>query len=423
MAEEHSLHSRTSRRTVLKAALWTAGTAAAAPLLTAAGSSWPLGTPLTVGVVLPQGSRYPLLDTHLLNGMRLYLAHAARGGSPAIKLVPTTYQGTGSSAQRVVQTLIEANNVDLLVGAFDSGIATGLRPLLEQRRMPLIAAEVGANVVRPRDHSPFIVYNTLNYWQTSWALGQWAASAVGRRGVIAAACYESGYDALYTFELGFTSAGGSMLGTHITHAPGRQTDLPTLLSTIAKSQPDVVYAMYSGQAAVEFVAAYAASPLAGRVPLVGPGFLVEGDVLSQHGPAAIGLHTGLPWSSSIGTLANRDFVAAYQQTTGRAADSFAALGYDTARLIVEAARAAHRPGDVLEAMQAVSFTGPRGPVGFAPAARSVSAPIYLRAVQRESSTLSQVTLATLPTVAPEHDDLQAFLSAPQSGWLHPYLIA
>jgi branched-chain amino acid transport system substrate-binding protein len=374
-------------------------------------------------VVLPENSRYPLLDAHLLNGMRLFLAHAAEGGSPAIKLVPTTYAGSGSSAQRVVQTLIEANNVDLIVGTFDAGIAAGLRPLLEQQRMPLLAAEVGANLLRPGDHSPYLAYNTLNYWQTSWALGQWAAGQIGRRAVIAAACYESGYDALYTFELGFTSAGGSILGTHITHAPGRQDDLPQLLATMAKAQPDVVYAMYSGSAAVEFVAAYAASPLAGRVPLVGAGFLVEGDVLTQHGPAAIGLHTGLPWSSSIGTPANRDFVAAYQQATGHPADSFAALGYDTARLIVEAARAASRPADLLEAMQAVTFTGPRGPVGFEAATRAVHAPIYLRAVQREGVALSQVTVATLNAVSTDQDELQAFRSAPQSGWLHPYLIA
>lgn len=421
MAEDHHLPSRLHRRSVLKAALWTAGAVTAAPLFAASRSTWDVGDSLKVGVLLPQASRYPALGANLLAGMQVYLAQAARIGSPSITLLPTTYQRSMSAMQQATQTLIEQDNIDLVVGAFDSQMAARLRSMLEQNRVPLIVADTGANAIRAAARSEYIIYSTLNAWQTSWVVGDWTARNIGRTAVIAAACYESGYDSLYTFELGFTGGGGTVRATHITHAPGRTDDLPALMKTIAQAQPHLVYGLYSGSEAADFVAAYAASPLAGRVPLFGSEFLVADTVVLTDGVKAAGIQSGSTWAP-LDTRMQRQFTAAYQQHAKRPADSFAALGYDTARLIVEAARLSDRKAQLPDALAEVSFVGPRGRVQIDPSTRSVTTPIYLRSSERADPSAALSTIATLATIREDDDHLAPLLAAPETGWLHPYLI-
>lgn len=423
MAEVQLARSRPSRRTVLKAALWSAGTALATPLLIADQTTSLVGLPLKVGVIVPQTSRYPGLAGNVVDGMRLSLDHAARVGSPAITMRPALYDRSVSSVQQALHTLIERDKVDLVVGAFDAQTAASLRPTLEQQRLPLITVDSGANLIRSTTPSPYITHNTLHHWQSSWALGAWAAGSIGRNAVVVASFYESGYDALYTFELGFAAAGGVVQNTHITHAPSRATDLKALLNDIAKAQPDVVYAMYSGAEAIEFVAAYTASSLAGQVPLLGPGFLIEDGVLTAHGQAAVGVRSALPWTATLDTSLNRQFIARYQRSTQRVPDTFAALGYDTASLIVEAARKSDRLAQLPEALADVSFTGPRGAVHVDPVTRTVNAPIYLGMVQQQNLKLQQSTISTLLSVSLDDHEIKALTATPKTGWLYPYLVA
>jgi branched-chain amino acid transport system substrate-binding protein len=327
-----------------------------------------------------------------------------------------------SSAHTAVQTLIERDKVDLVVAAFDSQAAVGIRPLLEQSRVPLIAADSGANLIRPGDRSPYLTYNTINAWQTSWALGDWSARTLGKNAVVVASCYESGYDTLYTFELGFTAAGGQVHNTHITHVPGRADDWPTLLRTISSANPDVVYAMYSGAEAADFATAYAGSSLAGRVPLLGRSFMSSHGAGSGDRGARIFTHTASSWNAALDTPINRKFITDYHQTTQRAADSFAVLGYDTGRLIVEAARKSSRASHLPEAIADVSFVGPRGRVQIDPAARAFNTPIYLRIAQQNGATdASQHSV--LSCIHTDDPQLEAFMAAPKTGWLYPYLIA
>jgi branched-chain amino acid transport system substrate-binding protein len=321
-----------------------------------------------------------------------------------------------------VQTLIERDKVDLVVAAFDSQAAAGLRPMIEQSRVPLIAADSGANLIRSSDRSPYLTYNTINAWQSSWALGDWAARSVGRNAVVVASCYESGYDTLYTFELGFTAAGGTIHKTHITHVPGRADDWPTLLRTISNAKPDVVYAMYSGAEAADFATAYTQSSLAGRVPLLEGNFIGSDGTGSLNCGASICSHTASSWNPALDTPINRTFLADYRQITQRNADSFAVLGYDTGRLIVEAARKSSRAAHLPEALADVSFVGPRGRVQIDPATRAFTTPIYLHTAQ-QNGTMDVSQHSVLSSIRADDPRLESFMAAPKTGWLYPYLIA
>lgn len=385
----------------------------------------PAYRPVRIGLLLPQSQLHPELAQSLLSGMRLALAQSSdqAGGRPIeIRSVPASVSPYRAAEQ--ARQLIAAEQIDLLVGFVGAKTATLLEPLLQERQIPLIVNTIGANVPRQASASPYVVRNSLQQWQSNWALGAWTADNVGARAVVASSFYESGYDTLYVFGQGFQSAGGAIIETHVTHRPDAPADLAALMTAIKAARPDVVYAAYAGKMALSFAQAYAHAGLAGRIPLVTSPFMVDEQLLSKHGRAALNIRSGLSWSRQLQTPENRAFLATYQARTGQSADAFAVLGHDAGRLIVQALTTAGgetRSERLVHALGAASFVGPRGRVAVQPDIYDLATPLYVREVRRAGGMLSNTIIAELraPATAAVQADLASVSS--KTGWANPYL--
>jgi branched-chain amino acid transport system substrate-binding protein len=366
-----------------------------------------LGEPLKVGVLLPRSAAYPVLGTNLLAGMRHYASQAA--GRP-LQLIAESIAANQSDAHRGALKLLDQNRVDLLAGVLNPSVAASLRGTLADRRTFLVVADIGANVPRESEDNSLVAYSSLGYWRASHAMGRWAAQNMGRRAAIATSFYDGGYDTIYAFRLGFEAAGGQILDTFVSHRPTDADDhLAPMMAGIAAVQPDLVYAIYSGREAGDFLRAYAASSLAGRVPLAGTSFAA--------GDQALDAPMALPWAASLDNAENRAFVAGYQAAVGRAPDMLALLGYDTAHLIDAAVAAAgdHRDTQRLQqALGEVAFASPRGLVAMDPQTRSLVAPLYL-------GTVRQAALKPLDDSLVLNEQIAALRSSTRTGWTNAYL--
>ena len=320
-------------------------------------------------------------------------------GGRRVELVKEQIGFGRTLAIRKARELIERDKVDVVVGVVNSEVAADLRPIFEESRRVLIVTNVGANVVREADRSSHVFYNSLNYWQANRATGQWAADNLGRRAFVASSLYDSGYDSVYAFRTGFESAGGEVVDTYTTHVPPDSGDPAPLIAAIKKAKPDVVFGCYCGEPAITFVRAYSKSGLAKRIPLVGSGFMVDDDILPAMGRAAQGIRTAFPWASSLQTPENEAFGVAYLESTGRPADSFAVLGYDTGRLIIEALNAVR--GDegqsqvLIDALERTAFDSPRGPLVMDRSTHNAGTPLYLREVRQRGNTVGNTVITKL----------------------------
>ena len=377
---------------------------------------------LRVGLLLPQSQLYPAIGANFRAGMDLYLAqsssHAA--GRP-ISLIAHEYGVSPGLALEQARELITTDQVDLIVGSLSSGIAATLHPLLHERQTPLLVSNIGANLTRDDRQSPYIIRNSFSYWQSSWALGRWAAGNLGKQAFVASSFYDSGYDSLYAFQLGFESAGGAIKKTKVTHLPTDTGELHTLMAEIQQAQPDLVFAAYSGPQASDFVRAYTHAGLSARVPLLGSGFLVDESLLSQQGDAALGIKTALPWARTLDLPANQAFTSAFQDFSGRPADPFAVLGYDTARLIAECACSTSGPDQLRQALAAAAFDSPRGSVRMDETLLEISTPLYLREVRAGAGGLSNAVIDKLPTVPMFDARIAALRASERTGWSNTYL--
>lgn len=396
--------------------LYATGVALASPLLSAwsprveqSGGRKLVGPPLRLGALLPGSQLYPRLGASILAGLELGAEREGR----AVTLVRAEHGAWPGAALAAAREMLGSGQVDGLVGVLNSAVSASLAPLLAETRTPLWVCEVGANAVSAV--SPWITYHTLQYWQAQWLLGDWAARNLGRRAAIATSFYDSGYDTLFAFRQGFEAAGGTVLDTQVTHLDPRNPGLEEALAALARKQPDLVYGLYCGQAAREFVAAYARSPLAGRKPLAASAFVTAEDLLAAQGDAALGIITCLPWAADDANAERESLQGAFAVRTGASADLFAALGYDAGRLIVRAT--ALFTGSVAQ----VRLAGPRGPVTVEAATRQTRAPLYIRSVQRVNGVLCNAAVAEVPLPSDLDARLEAARSGPRSGWTNTYL--
>lgn len=385
--------SRLSRRALLRAAGVAAGAAAGAALLPRRLAA--AGAPLTVAVVLPRQTRLVGLGDQLLDGLRLARADA----NLPLRLLPTWYEGGEAAGLRAIEATAASRGADLIVGAVSHHAAAALGPTLAEQRIPLVVADVGATIARPNQWSPYIFRSSLGHWQSAWALGQWAAGALGPRVLIASACYDSGFDTVHAFWSGFERAGGHRPELIITGLPQGATVSDAVASAV-RLRPDAVFGLYNGPRAVEFVRTYAGSALAGRVPLLGSPFMADEALLPALGPTAEGIRSAHSWAPTPGAAP---------------ASAFTALGYDTGLLLAVVARAGERGAGLRDALAGASVTGARGLLQMDPQTQELRSPVLLRQVADGANRriVDLAEFAAAPLVVP---------AGPRSGWSGAYLM-
>jgi len=410
-----------SRRQFLIRAGLTTGALAVAPLQGHARFLWDGRPPLRVGVVVPESSLYPLMGENLVAGMKLSFAEA---GWRETQLV--VEKADNGSAITQAQKLLTQGKIDVLAGMINPLVVNHLRKELEQSGTLYINMEGGANSYIPRDESPFVFHSSLGYWQANWALGAWAATAMGKRAFVLTSLYESGYDAHYSFPQGLEQGGGKVIGREVVLSPSDK-ELTSLMAAIVAARPDFVFASFCGREAVNFIRAYGAAGFSGRIPLIASGFTVDDMLLPAMGISALGVKSCLSWSPSITTQENAAFLKGYVRQNRREADQFALLGYDTGNLITAAVKAAKgtvlRNDKLKQALETVDIASPRGNMQIDPRTGNTTTPLYLREVRYEGGQLRNTVIAELPGLAAVEERADQNVMTAQSGWINTYLCA
>lgn len=381
-----------SRRTFMQLGFTMMGGAAVGPLAAlAAPFGVTAGGALRLGVMLPQAQLQPLMTANLLDGLKL-----AFSGGRHLELSTETIGVTQSDALKAAAKLLESG-VRTVVGVVSALHVEALQPLFAEYDATLVVMTAGEN-----DYSgqlPNVAFNSLHYWQSAHVAGTWAAETYGGRGMIVSSFYESGFDTLLAFQQGVEASGGEIEERFVTHLDPSASRIAEAIEAVRALRPDFVYAAYNGQQASEFLRAYHAAGLG--IPLIGSSFIAdESAVLSTP------LRTVGAWSSALDSAENSAFMRAFSASSGRSADAFAALGYETGLWIAAAVDAAGEDR-LCDGLTAVSFAGPRGAVHFDSATRTLTSSLYLRGQQRAVETLG------MPHAVLHQDQ--------KSGWISTYL--
>jgi branched-chain amino acid transport system substrate-binding protein len=169
------------------------------------------------------------------------------------------------------------------------------------------------------------------------------------------------------------------------------------------AKPDAVFVFVPAGQGGNFMKQYAERGLdKSGIKVIGPGDVMDDDLLNGMGDAALGAVTAHHYSAAHPSAMNKEFVAAYKKAYGNRPGFMAVSGYDGIRLIYEALKktGGKTDGDALvEAMKGMKWESPRGPISIDPETRDIVMTAYLsEIVKGKDGKLEQKVIGKVDNV-------------------------
>lgn len=330
-------------------------TASAALSLAAAPA---LAAPVKVGMITTLSGGGAGLGIDVRDGFLLALKQAGDAGAE-VTVVTEDDQQKPDVAVQIADKMIQSDQVDILTGIIFSNIAMAVVPATVNQGKFYLSSNAGPSQLAGKGCN-------ANYFNVAYqndnqheAAGEYANTLGYKKTFLLAPNYPAGKDSLAGFKRFYK---GALAGE--TYVKLGQTDFAAEIAQIKASGADSVFIFLPGGMGIAFVKQFTGAETG--LPLIGPGFSFDQDILGAVGAAALGAHNAAQWSPDLDNPANKAFVEAFAAEYGRLPSVYAAQGYDTALLILSAnARAAVADHDAYHAaLKAADFPTVRGKFRF-----------------------------------------------------------
>lgn len=382
----------TIRRTFLKAIM---GGAVAAGVVAGAQAQ----ETVKVGLILPMTGPFASTGRQIEAAVKLFLAQSgATHGGKRLEVVLKDDAGNADATRRIAQELVVNDKVAVLAGFGLTPLAMATAPIATQAKIPQIVMAAATATIT--EASPFIARTSFTLPQASEPMADWAWSNGIKRVFTVVTDYAPGIDAETSFTSKFKAAGGTVESVRV---PLRNPDFAPFLQRVSEAKPDALFVFVPSGIGAQFMKQFVERGLdKAGVKLIGPGDVVDDDILNGMGDVAIGAITTHHYSAKHDSPANQAFVKAFEAANPGMRPNFMAVGgYDGMRLIAEALKATNGDANgekLIAAMKGASWESPRGPITIDPATRDIIQNIYVRKTEKIGADLFNVEFATIPQV-------------------------
>ncbi len=380
------------RRHVLKGAL---GLTLAATL----GSATFAQDTAKVGLILPMTGPFASTGKQIDAAVKLFLAQNGNTfGGKKIEIILKDDTSNADVTRRLAQELVVNDKVAFLAGFGLTPLALAAAQVATQAKVPEIVMAAATATIT--EASPYIVRTSFTLPQASEPMADWALKNNIKRVFTVVTDYGPGIDAETSFANKFKAGGGTVESVRV---PLRNPDFAPFLQRVADSKPDALFVFVPSGIGAQFMKQYVERGLdKAGIKLIGPGDVVDDDLLEAIGDVALGAITTHHYSAAHDSAANKAFVTAFKAANGGLRPNFMAIGgYDGMRVIAEALKKTNgnTDGDALiAAMKGMSFESPRGPIQIDPDTRDIIQNIYVRKTEKQNGELFNVEFAIIPMV-------------------------
>jgi branched-chain amino acid transport system substrate-binding protein len=339
--------------------------------------------PVKIGLILPMTGPFASTGKQISAACRLYLQR--NGDTVAgrkVELILKDDTGLApETTKRIAQELVVQDKVTVLAGFGLTPLAFAAAPVATEAKVPMIVMAAGTQVIPQR--SPFIVRTGFTLPQTTSPIAGWAAKNRIKRVFTLVTDYAPGLDAEKTFHGKFKELGGEIVES--VRTPLRNPDYGPFLQRAKDSKADALFVFVPSGEGLAVMKQFDERGLKqAGMKMIGPGDVVDDDLLESMGASAAGIITSFHYSAAHESPENRAYVDAMTKANPGMRPNFHSVGgWDGMHVIYEALRKApNGTGEQLvEAMKGMKWTSPRGPMMIDPATRDVVQTIYLREVK------------------------------------------
>lgn len=382
----------THRRTVLKGVL---GFALAASVSSVALAQ----EALKIGLILPMTGPFASTGRQIDAAVKLFLAQeGAVHGGRKLEVILKDDAGNADATRRLAQELVVNDKVSVLAGFGLTPLAMATAQIATQAKVPQIVMAAATATIT--EASPYIARTSFTLPQASEPMADWAWANGIKKVFTVVTDYGPGIDAETSFANKFKAAGGTVESVRV---PLRGPDFAPFLQRVSEAKPDALFVFVPSGVGAQFMKQFVERGLdKAGIKLIGPGDVVDDDILQGIGDVALGAITTHHYSAAHDSPANKAFVEAFQKANPGMRPNFMAVGgYDGMKLIAKALEATKGDanGDkLIAAMKGASWESVRGPVKIDPDTRDIVQNIYVRKTEKVGSELQNVEFATIKDV-------------------------
>ena len=352
-----------------------------------------------IGLILPMTGGQASTGKQIDNAIKLYMKqHSDTVAGKKIEVILKDDGALPDKTKTAAQELIVNEKVNVIAGFGVTPAALAAAPLATQGKIPEIVMAAGTSIITEK--SPYLVRTSFTLPQSSTIIGDWAVKNGIKKVATLTSDYAPGNDALASFKEHFTAGGGEIVEE--VKVPLANPDFAPFLQRMKDAKPDAVFVFVPAGQGGNFMKQYAERGLdKAGIKVIGPGDVMDDDLLNGMGEAALGAVTAHIYSAAHPSQANKDFVATYKKEFNQRPGFMAVGGYDGIHLIYEALNktGGNADGDKLvEAMKGMKWESPRGPISIDPDTRDIVQNVYIRKVEKVDGELYNVEFETFKDV-------------------------
>lgn len=352
-----------------------------------------------VGLIVPMTGGQASTGKQIDNAVKLYMQqHGDTVAGKKIEVILKDDAALPDNTKRLAQELIVNDKVSVIAGFGVTPAAFAAAPLATQAKVLQIVMAAGTSIITER--SPYITRTSFTLGQSSIIIGDWAVKNGIKKVATLTSDYAPGHDALKFFKDRFTAGGGTIVEE--VKVPLANPDFAPFLQRMKDAKPDAMFVFVPAGQGGNFMKQYTERGLdKSGIRVIGPGDVMDDDLLNNMGDSAIGAVTAHIYSAAHPSQLNKDFVAAYKKAYGTRPGFMAVGGYDGIHLVYEALKktGGKADGDTLvAAMKGMKWESPRGPISIDPETRDIVQNVYIREVKKVDGELYNVEFETFEAV-------------------------
>ena len=357
--------------------------------------------PVKVGLIIPKTGPFASTGRQVEAACRLYMQkNGDSAGGRKIELIVRDDTGTQPElTKRIAQELITRDHVSVIAGFGLTPLAFATAPVATEAKVPMIVMAAATSVIVQR--SPFIVRSGFTISQVTAPIAEWGAKNKISKVVTLVSDYAPGLDSEKTFVKRFKDSGGTIIES--LRAPLANPEFAPFIQRVKDAKPDALFVFVPSGAGTAVMKTFGERGLKDAgIRLIGPGDVVDDDILDSMGDPALGVVSSHHYSAAHPSPENKAYVGAFMQANGGMRPNFHSVGgYDGMHLIYSALNKTGGDTDgekMVEAMKGMSWTSPRGPMSIDPATRDVIQTVYIRKVERVDGHLWNIEFDQIDNV-------------------------
>ena len=318
-------------------------------------------SPIKIGFVSSMSGPEGVLGRDLSDGFKLALKHAGnKFGGRNVEVVWGDDQVKPDVGRQVVDKMLESDRVHIVTGInFSNVLLAVVKPVLDAGAF-YVSTNAGPSIIAGKQCHPHFFAAAFQNDANYEGIGKYLQDKGLKHVYMMAPNYPAGKDMLTGVKRYYK---GDVAGEVYTTMG--QLDYSAEIAQIRATKPEAVVVFYPGGMGINFIKQYTQAGLKDQIPLYAGAGVVDQTILPAVGESAVGMYTGALWSEYLDYPASKRFAADFETEYSRIPSPYAALAYDTGRLI---GAALDSIGGKIEdkaafqkAMETVKFDSVRGP--------------------------------------------------------------